>query len=90
VDLGPRLAAINRICANVVPRVWRARWPSPRSRATSPADRPDRAGPAPPSGVARILQPWPTRSSGAMPSPASRSQGSWTGRSRHGVEVRAM
>ena len=74
VDLGPRLAAIDRICANVVPRVWRARWPSPRSRVTSPAGPPDQAGPAPPDGAARTPRPWPTRSTGAMPSPASHSQ----------------
>jgi hypothetical protein len=74
VDLGPRLAAIDRICANVVPRVWRARWPSPRSRATSPTGPPDQAGPGPPDGAARTGPPWPTRSTGAMPSPATRSQ----------------
>ena len=39
VDLGPWLAAIDGICAYVVCRVWHARWPSPRSRATTPADR---------------------------------------------------
>ena len=74
VDLGPRLAAIDRICAYVVPRVWRAHWPSPRSRATSPTGPQDRAGPTPPGGVARTPRPWPTRSTGATPSLASRSQ----------------
>jgi hypothetical protein len=74
LDLGPRLAAIDWICANVVPRVWRAHWPSPRSRATSPTGPPDQAGPAPPDGAARTPRPWPTRSTGAMPSPASHSQ----------------
>jgi hypothetical protein len=47
VDLASRLATIDRICAHMVPRAWRARWPSPRSPVTSPADPPHQAGPRP-------------------------------------------
>jgi hypothetical protein len=37
VKLGPGLAAIDRICAHLIPRVWRARSWCPRWPATSPA-----------------------------------------------------
>jgi hypothetical protein len=40
VDLRPGLATIDRICAHMIPRAWRARSWCPRSPATSPADPP--------------------------------------------------
>jgi hypothetical protein len=77
VDLGPRLATIDGICANMVPHAWPARWPNPRSPATSPAGPARRAGPRPADGAAQIPPRWPTRQGGARRSPASRSRAPW-------------
>jgi hypothetical protein len=74
MELAPRLATIDGICAHMIPRVWRARSWCPRSPATSPGGRVRPAGPAPPGGVARTHRRWPTRSGGASRSTASRSQ----------------
>jgi Bacterial protein of unknown function (DUF899) len=58
---------IDGICADMVPRVWRARSWCPRSSATSPA-RPARpADPGPPGGADRTRRPWSIRSAGATP-----------------------
>jgi hypothetical protein len=73
LELGPWLAAIDRICADVVPRAWRARWPSPRWRATSPAGPARRAGRGCRGAEPRTRPPWPTRQGDARRSPASRS-----------------
>ncbi len=61
MQFAPRLAAIDRICAHVVPRVWPARSWCPHSPATSPAGRVRPAGPAPRGGAAQTPQRWPTR-----------------------------
>jgi hypothetical protein len=74
VQLAPRLATIDWICANVVPRAWRARSWCPRWPATSPADPARRAGPRPPGGAGRTRPRSPTRPGGASTSPASHSQ----------------
>jgi hypothetical protein len=60
VNLGSGLATIDGICADVVPPVWRARWRSPRWRATSPAGRPARGGRGPQGGAGRTRRRWPT------------------------------
>jgi hypothetical protein len=73
VELGPGLAPIDRICAHLVPRVWRARSWCPRWPATSPAGPAHPAGPTPQGAADRRPQRWPTRSGGASRSPASRS-----------------
>jgi hypothetical protein len=73
VDLGPWLATIDGICANMVPRVGtHAGRVHARARPLQPA-RPSRAGPAPPGGVARTPWPWPTRPAAATPWLGSRS-----------------
>jgi hypothetical protein len=74
VKLAPGLATIDRICAHMVPRVWRARSWCPRWPATSPAGPARPAGPTPPGGAGRTPRPWPTRSAGASRSRASHSQ----------------
>jgi hypothetical protein len=74
VELGPRLATIDRICANVVPRVSRARLWCPRWPATSPAGPARPAGPRPQGGARRTPQPRRTRSAAASRSLGSRSQ----------------
>jgi hypothetical protein len=74
VQLAPRLAAIDGICAHMVPRVWRARSWCPRLPATSPAGPARPAGPTPPSAERRTPRHWPTRRGGASRSTASRSR----------------
>jgi hypothetical protein len=75
VDPGPRLAAVDRICAYVVPRAFGAH--TGRVHAGARPVQPARQT----KPVQHLLMeplehpgPWPTRSTGAMPSPASRSQ----------------
>jgi hypothetical protein len=74
VQFGPGLAAIDRICAHVVPRVWCARWPSPRSPVTSPACPARRADQGRRGGAGRTRQPRPTRSVAATWSRLSHSR----------------
>jgi uncharacterized membrane protein len=70
LERGPRLATIDRICAYVVPRAWRARWPSHRWRATSPAGPARRAGRGCRGGAGRTRPRWPIRSAAARRSRA--------------------
>jgi beta-glucosidase/6-phospho-beta-glucosidase/beta-galactosidase len=65
VGPGPRLAPIDRICANVAARAWHTRGMSPHWRVISPADRPGAAGRECPGGAGRIRRPWPTGPAGA-------------------------
>jgi hypothetical protein len=74
VQLAPRLATIDRICANVVPHAWRARSSSPHSPATNPARPARRAGPRPRGEAGRTRPRPPALPGGASTSPASRSQ----------------
>jgi hypothetical protein len=66
------------------PHAWPARWPSPRSRASSPGAPARRAGPGPPGGAPRTRLPWPTRPAAATPSPASHSQARGLGAAARG------
>jgi hypothetical protein len=74
VQLGPGLAAIDGICAHVVPAFGAHAPPSPRWRASSPAGPARRAGQARRGTAGRTRPPWPTRPAAAMRSRASRSQ----------------
>ena len=74
VQLAPGLATIDRICAHVVPRVWRARSWCPYSPATSPAAPAHPTDPGPPGGADQTRRRWPTRSGGASRSTASCSR----------------
>jgi hypothetical protein len=74
VQLAPGLATIDRICAHMVPHVWRARSWCPRSPSTSPARPAHPTDPGPPGGAGQTLPRWPTRSGAASRSPASRTR----------------
>jgi hypothetical protein len=74
VQLGPRLATIDGICANVVPRVWRARSWCQGSPATSPSGLGRPAGPGAGRAAVRTRRRCSIRPGGDGPSPPSRSQ----------------
>jgi hypothetical protein len=71
--LGPRLPGSTEF-APTWSHAWRARWPSPRWRVTSPAGRARRAGPGVRGAVPRTRRPWRPRCGGARRWPVRRSR----------------